>query len=305
MEEELSGGSSEVVSDSLDGANTIKQDMPAPPDPDSGQKLKIPKWVYIVMTIIAVSLITVAVLIVLLKPKSTTKPVSVVTVNTQTLDAGTLTKLSANANPEGVIKQQLTIAPETLFKSNIEIQGSVKVDKDLTVSGGTNLLGSVSTGSSLNVKSALSVGGNTNLGAGLSVAGQITASSLSIGSLSTSSFKLSGDLNVGGHFIPSGTTPTATRGPAASGGSVTITGNDIAGTITITTGSGAVQTGEMANITFHSPYTGTPKVQLTPVNIAAAGLNYYAARSTTFFTLNTITMPAAGTAYSFDYLVTQ
>lgn len=222
-----------------------------------------------------------------------------VTINTQSLDNGTLNKLTVQAGPENQTTQQLTIEPETLFKSSVEVQGSLKAQGDLEVGGNLNVRGTTTLQGAVGINSNLAVRGS------LSVGGTLTAPSLNIGNLGATNINASGSLSFGGHLIPSGSVPSAKPSLAASGGTVTISGNDTAGTVTITIGGGAVQTSEMAIITFATRFTTTPKVQLTPINAAASALNYYATRNAGFFTIETSTVPSNGAQYVFDYLVTQ
>lgn len=245
----------------------------------------------VVFGIFLTILFTILVLGITFFVRSRPKQPTTITINTQSLDNGTLNKISLSA--EGETKQQLTISPDTLFLN------SVSINKDLTVKGQTYLQ------SSLTIDKELTVGGNVGVGGNLSVTGQISAGNLNVGSVTISSLRLSGDLEFGGHLIPTGAVPTIKPDVAASGGSATIVGNDTAGTITITTGGGIGVIGEMAIVTFRSPYSGTPKVQLTPVSASASKLDYFVTRSSGFFTIEATSIPATGSSYVFDYLVTQ
>lgn len=232
-----------------------------------------------------------------------------ITINTQSLDNGTLNQLTDATGGEA--RQQLTISPETLFKENVIIQGSAEVQQDLTVNntltvkGLTELQGAVTVEEAATLRSGLTVGGSAAIGGNLSVTGSITAASISVGSISISTVNVAGDVSFGGHLIPNGAAPSARPSVAASGGNVTVSGNDTAGTIVINVGSGATLSGELAIITFNKAFNATPKVQLTPINTAASSLNYYATRSAGFFTINTSNTPTNGAIYVFDYLVTQ
>lgn len=215
---------------------------------------------------------------------------STVTINTQSLDNGTLNQLTTTT---GDNKQQLTIFPDTLFKNNVEVQRSTNLQSDLTVEGQTRLKGPVT------MQQGLSVGGN------LTVTGSISGASLSVGNLTISTVSVSSDVAFGGHLVPNGGIPAVKASLAASGGSVNISGNDTAGTIIINIGGGALQSGELAIITFNKPFNTTPKVQLTPITLSGSNLRYYATRSALFFTINTGNAPTADTSYGFDYFVTQ
>lgn len=232
----------------------------------------------------------------LLLRKSEKKPPGSFVVNTQSLDNGTLNSLTDQA--DGNVKQQLTISPDTLFKNSVVVQGSLSVEKDLTVRGKTILQGPA------NLSDGLTVAKNTAIAGNLNVNGQISAASLTVGSLTISSINLSSNLNFAGHIVPSGAAPATRPSVAAGSGTVTISGNDTAGTVVITV-SGFVVPGELAIITFRTAFSTTPKVQLTPINDSASALNYFATRSASFFTINTASNPISGQTYVFDYLITQ
>lgn len=214
-----------------------------------------------------------------------------VTINTQSLDNGTLNQLTADAG--GTSKPQLTISPDTLFQNN------VTVNKNLTVNGEANLQ------SAVNIDQGLTVGGNVGIGGNLSVTGQISAGILNVGTVTMDSLKLSGNLDFNGHLTPTGAVPAIRPSVAISGGSATIVGSDTAGTVTLVIGTNPAVTGEMAVITFRSAFTGTPKVQLTPTSNAAAKLDYFVTKSAGYFTIEASSIPVAGGTYSFDYFVTQ
>ena len=279
----------------------VAAEAPTPsPAPPAGRQPKVSKRTLLIglaVLILLALLLGSIPLLVKKEVKQTTKPT--VTINTQTLDNGTLNKLSAQTGPTGAVKQQLTITPDTLFKGNISAQGSAQIDKDLNVGGNLNVHGTSTLQGAVGVNGSLAVRGS------LSVGGTLTAPALNVGSLGVTTVTTSGNVSFGGHLVPTGSQPSAKTSVAASGGSVTISGNDTAGTVTINIGNGTLVAGEMAIITFAHAFTTTPKVQLTPINAGSAAINYYASRSATFFTVDTATMPTAGASYVFDYLVTQ
>lgn len=293
--------SSLEVAEQPNGQNIARR--PAPKNRRSMRNLFSKKNVLIFgLVVIVLGTLASGMFIILKKPAP--KPANnTYVINTQSLDNGTLNELTSQA--DGNIKQQLTISPETIFKNDVTVQGSVKINKDLTVDGHTNLQGPTTISDSLTVSRSLTVNGNAALASNLTVNGQISAASLSVGSLTISSINLSNNLVFAGHLVPNGTAPAARISVAAGGGSVSISGNDTAGTVSITVGSGGLLAGEMAIISFKAAFNTTPKVQLTPINDAASGLRYYATRSASFFTVNTSTAPTAGMTYVFDYFVTQ
>ena len=222
-----------------------------------------------------------------------------VTINTQSLDAGTLTKLSKQADGAGKTKQQLSVTPDTVFQNGVTAEGAVTNNKSLKV------IGTLDVGDTSNLQGSVTVGGNLAVRGTLSVAGAISAASLNIGALTITNLTASGSLNFANHLVPTGGAPSITSSVAATGSTVSVTGNDTAGTITISTGAVANVPGELAIIRFKNPFSATPKVQITPITADGASLRYYATRSTSFFTINTSTAPATNTSYTFDYLITQ
>lgn len=286
----------ETLTDSPLGYTTPEPSA-TPPRPNPW-KPNLPKYTLVIIGVVVVlALIAVALLVLLKQPSKKIAPTPIV-INTQSLDNGTLNRLTAQAGPNQT-KQQLTIAPDTLFKNTVQVQGSLKADQDLDIGGNLNVQDKTTLQGAVGINSNLAVRGS------LSVGGALSAASLNVGSLAVTTVNASGSINFGGHLIPSGTTPNVRASVAAGGGSVAISGNDTAGTVTITIGSGNLLAGEMAIISFHTPFATTPKVQLTPITSTASTLDYYATRSPTFFTIETSSVPTATTSYVFDYLVTQ
>ena len=287
-------------SESLESTTDYTSDEPATRPPTNQRKSEHRQYALVVIVII-VGLIVLAggAALFLRKPAKIVPPaVTPITINTQSLDNGTLNKLISQAAPNET-RQQLTIAPDTLFKSSVEVQKTLTADKDLNVGGNQNIKGTTTLQSAVGINSNLAVRG------ALSVGGSLSAGSLNVGALVVSTVNASGSLNFGGHLIPSGAAPNAVISAGAGGGSVTIDGNDTAGTVVINVGSTNLVAGEMAAITFRTAFAGTPKVQLTPVNAAASKISYFATRSPTFFTIESSTVPTADTQYAFDYLITQ
>jgi hypothetical protein len=118
-----------------------------------------------------------------------------------------------------------------------------------------------------------------------------------------------GNLTVGGHIISSGSAPTIVAGAAAcTAPTVNVTGNDSAGTITITTGAGCAGGGRLATITFAAAFGAIPHATLTAGNGNAQTLGAYtdnSAATTAHFTLDTATGAANTTSYVWNYLVVQ
>jgi len=117
------------------------------------------------------------------------------------------------------------------------------------------------------------------------------------------------NLTVNGHLISGGSTPSIAAGTAAcTTPSVSVSGTDTSGRITVTTGTGCGSSGKLATITFSGAFGSAPRVTLTPAGSNAAGLTTYiddATISTTAFDLSTTTTAANSTTYRWYYHVIQ
>jgi hypothetical protein len=89
---------------------------------------------------------------------------------------------------------------------------------------------------------------------------------------------------------------------AGTGATVAVTGDDTAGKVTVTTGTGAVP-GTLATVTFSGAFGNAPFVVLTPKDVAGAALGIYNGTSTSAFSVKAANVPATSTAYTFDYIV--
>ena len=118
---------------------------------------------------------------------------------------------------------------------------------------------------------------------------------------------VSANLTVNGHIITAGSTPTITAGVATcTTPAVSVTGNDTAGTLNITTGTGCSATGVLATLTFNKTFTAVPHVNLTPTNANATNIKYFRGSATTAgFSIDTAMTPSDSTNYTFDYWVAQ
>jgi hypothetical protein len=130
----------------------------------------------------------------------------------------------------------------------------------------------------------------------LSVAGTISTSSFRSNSLTSQT-----TLTIGGHIITQGSVPgLAQGGGTGSNGTVSISGNDAAGTVAINVGVGAVA-GVLAQVSFRSQYSSTPHVVVSVVGHSA---DFYINRTSTGFTIVSGS-PLAPGGYAFDYIVVQ
>lgn len=188
---------------------------------------------------------------------------------------------------------QLTAGNTALAKLNVNGDSTVSnlnLRNNLIVTGTSQLQGAVTISSLLTVNNSLNVAGN------LSVGGTLAVNNLQVSTLTTGS-----TLNIGGHVITRGAAPGVSAGSAVgSNGSVSISGNDTAGTVAVNIGVGAGG-GTLANISFNTRFSNTPHVVITPIGV---GANFYINRSANGFSIGvTSGLPPGG--YAFDYIVMQ
>ena len=121
---------------------------------------------------------------------------------------------------------------------------------------------------------------------------------------------LSGSLSVP-HIVGNSTPPSITAGASAgTSPTVSVTGTDLAFSITITTGTSPAASGVIATVTFNTAYGSSPKKHVTPTNASAASLSganmVYPTSTTTTFVLNANTTAlSASTTYTFDVICVQ
>ncbi|HXR49427.1 MAG TPA: hypothetical protein VN778_00150, partial [Verrucomicrobiae bacterium] len=243
------------------------------------------------------------------------QPTGQVTINQDALD-----KLGVNQSGVGGSGVQLTIAPNTNFKGNVVVGGDIQAAGQLKLNGtfqasaarftqldagnasanqlavsGTSTLANVVIPTNLNVTGAtrlqgavtvtqlFTVNNSVNISGNLSV-----GSALSAGSVSGATVAAISNLVIGGHVISSGSVPSIVRGPNGSNtalgvnGSVSISGNDQAGTVAFNVGVNSNGRGLVATVTFHNLYNSTPHVVLTPIGDVGA---FYTSRNSSGFSI--------------------
>jgi len=233
---------------------------------------------------------------------------------TQSLSQSTLQQLANSDATVGSNQSVLNVqssavfAGQVLIRQNLEIAGNLQIGgtlalSNLTVSG-TSQFGQATVNQNLAVAGNTAIQGATTIAKSLQVNGSGTFSGpLSAPQITTSSLQLNGDLVLTHHISVGGSTPTRSDGTAlGSGGSVSISGSDTAGSITINTGSSPAA-GCFVSITFTTKYNATPHVLVTPVGAAAGGLSYYVTRSTANFSICDSTVPPTGSSFGFDYFI--
>ena len=245
-----------------------------------------------------------------------------------TVNQSALEKLGVNRNSIGDAGIVLTVNPNAKFNGKVDISGDLSVagqtklnnqlsapkanlaelqagktslneltvngestlskltlHNDLAVAGSTKLQGAVTISQLLTVNNSVNVSGNLGIGGVLSV-GTVSARII----------------NISGHVITTGSTPSVGPGPGlGSNGTVSISGNDAAGTVAVNIGAGS-HGGIVAYIAFRSLYGATPHVVISPVNAGIS--NYYVTRTAGGFNIGISGTPSPG-GYAFDYIVEQ
>jgi len=239
------------------------------------------------------------------------------TANTQTLSADTLRQLANSDATIGDSGQTLTIQGNAVFsgqvlvRSDLNVAGTIKLGTqlsipDLTVSNNSNL--NTTQTNTLQVAQGSTFQGTVTIQHDLNVGGAAAFSStVTIGQLTVTNLTMAGNaqLTVPNHIAFTGASPGRQFFPSVTGagGSASINGSDTTGTINVNTGSGPTA-GCFMTITFNRPFTKTPHVLVSPVNIGAGQTEYYVNRSTTQFSICTANAPPANSVMAYDYFIT-
>ncbi len=210
-----------------------------------------------------------------------------VTVAGQLILNNTLNASEANL---AKIKAGETVVNQLNVNNDASIS-TVNVRKDLVVAGASKFQGPIT------MTQLLTINNNANIVGNLAVGG-----SLSVRSFQASSLVTDTTLTIGGHVITRGSAPGVSKGGAVgSAGTVSISGNDVSGTVAANVGVGAVA-GIVADVSFHNAYTNTPHVVVTAIGPNATGV--YVNRSAAGFSIG-VNSPMPPGGYAFDYIVMQ
>jgi hypothetical protein len=251
-----------------------------------------------------------------------------------TINQGVLDKLGVNRSAVGDAGVELTVNPDAKFNGKLQVGGDVSIGGQLKLNGTFTAAGASfaklqggdtalaqlnvngnTTLSNVNVRNELDVTGvtrllgpvtmsqlltvnNLNVAANLSVGGVLSANGFHTSTLTVDSV-----LNIGGHIVTTGgNLPTVAAGNAlGSNGTIAMSGSDAAGTVSIAVGVGATA-GTIGTVTFHTKYSATPRVVVSPVGNSFGGI--YINRTANGFTIVTnAAVPPGG--YAFDYIVIQ
>lgn len=234
-------------------------------------------------------------------------------ITSQSLTADSLSQLANSDVTVGDPKQLLTVQSNAIFagsvlvQKDLEIAGKLKVGSSLSLTGitvaGQSVFDDLQVTKDLQVAGDASVQGKLNarslgVSGDASFGGTVTATNLVANVLN-----ISGDLKLTHHIVAGGATPTRSNGGAlGSGGTSSVSGSDTSGSITVNTG-GSAGAGCFITVNFRQKYNSTPQVIISPIGSGAAGLSYYATRSTSSFSVCTASNPPDSTTFGFDYIV--
>ena len=252
-----------------------------------------------------------------------------------TINQDALDKLGVNRSPVGSSGTELVINPNTRFNGTLQVGGDVsiagqfKLNSKLSApsaalaqleAGNTSLsqvnVNGNGTFTTANIRNDLSVAGTTRLQGAVTMSQLVTINNnlnvtgslavgglLSVNAFHASSLISDGSITIGGHLLTQGSAPSITAGGSlGSYGTVSISGNDAAGTIAVNIGAGGGGNGVLANVTFRNRYSYTPHIILTAVGRGAG--DFYVNRTATGFTILTNSSLGPG-GYAFDYMVIQ
>lgn len=238
-------------------------------------------------------------------------------ITSQALTQDALKQLANTDTTVGGSAQTLTIqgnaviSGQTLMRGNLNVAGNFQTGgsiqgPNLTISGTSNL--GTAQINSLQVAQNVAIQGATtlrelNVTGVSSFSGPVTASQITVTKFVLSG---SGTLQVPNHLSFSGATPGRSfigSSIMGGGGTVSASGSDTSGTISLNSGTGPSGSGCIVRINFNKAFDTQPRVIVSPVGSAAGSLEYYVERNTTGFSLCTNNTPAANKVFSFDYFV--
>jgi cytoskeletal protein CcmA (bactofilin family) len=260
--------------------------------------------------------------------KNQTKTGSSAVQSEVTISPTVLDKLGVSRNTVGSSGTELVVSPNSTFNNKLTVGGDVSIagklklngqlsatDVDLTklVAGDTTLdklnVNGDATATNLNLRKDLTVAGSSLLQGAVTVSQLLTVNSnmnilgnLSVGGVLSMGAFQTNTLTIGGHITTRGTAPSVSPGSAlGSNGTVSISGNDVSGTVAVNIGAGG-GSGIVAYVSFVNQYGNIPHVVVTAVGRGAGSV--YVNRSSTGFSIGVNGSLDPG-GYAFDYIVMQ
>lgn len=271
------------------------------------RKFNIYLLLFVVLVLIAIGIVITFVL----KDKQQSPTTS--TTTTQGLTQSQLQQLANSDTTVGSPKQTLNVESNAIFAGTVLVRQDLEVAGNIRVNGALALPGITVSGlsnfnqiqaSSVNITGTETVQGTLTAKNGLNVTGSGSFSgNVSATQLTTSSLQLNGDLIMTHHITGGGPIPGISQGIAlGGGGTASVSGSDTSGSVTINTGS-SPPAGCFATVNFARQYSSTPHVTITPIGAAAASLQFYVNRSSSSFSVCTISPAPSSQTFGFDYLI--
>jgi hypothetical protein len=248
------------------------------------------------------------------------------------LNQADLSKLNSffSGDTAGSASEVLTVSSSSLFNNRVAINSDLKVVGGVDVSGTATLanlsVAGTSTFGVTTVRGALTVAGPVilqspaDLTGGATVNGNVTSTgngtfggSLSAGVINTPTISVT-TINLSGHLNIVGQTPSASpNSGAGAGASASVTGNDTAGTVTVTTGSISPSTcddgnggqGELVAVNFQTVFPATPRILITAIGEGTGLLPSYIIPSANNFLIGAGCDVQSHTSYSWNYWAVQ
>lgn len=307
-------GSTRIDATHSEGAATGGKDSTQPEASSSPPLSKRLRKSLNIYTGLFIFILLVAAIIVLVAYQQNHKTTNGNKIKTQDLSQSTLDQLANSDVTVGNNQSVLTVqssaifAGQVLIKKDLEVAGNLKIGGTISLSSlvvaGTSQFGQVNISRDLAVSGNTALQGTATIAKSLQVGGGGTFNGpVSAPQITTGTLQLNGDLVLTHHITAGGGQPGHSGGSAlGSGGSVSLSGSDTAGSINVNTGGGPAA-GCFVTVNFTSHYNATPHVLITPVGASAGGLSYYINRSTTGFSVCVASPPPAGRSFGFDYFV--
>lgn len=229
-------------------------------------------------------------------------------ISSQELTAEELAELSGSDAVIGDPQELLTIQSNAVFDGQVLVRQSLDVAGTISVGGDLSLPGITVSGTSnfdeiqannLSIAGDTNIQGQLSLDAGISAVGGGTfGGGLSAPLVTTDTLELTGDLQINRHIDAGGSTPNVSSGSGiGSGGTVSVSGTDTAGTVAVNPGGGAGN-GPVATVTFAQNFNETPHVVVTPIG---RSVDFYITRTTGSFTIHVTQSLSAGN-FAFDFI---
>jgi hypothetical protein len=173
--------------------------------------------------------------------------------------------------------------------------------------GDTHIVGSFEVQGQASFAQGVGIAGSLNVGGDAAVTGTLTVTgATTLGTLSVGATTVTGNLTVNGRIISGGSAPSAVaQSGAGTSGTCSISGgNDTAGTVSITTGSGSWAAGAQCIVTFNGgTYGAAPRVVISPTATGTAAVQPYVTSSATTFTINFDAADTSAHTFTFNYFV--